>query len=474
MFRLGFIAQELTRRRGRALLTSLGLGLGIALVVAVTSLSRGLDRAQDAVFKPLAGIGTDLLVSRPIDVGNENGGGIAGLATLPRAEQQALQEENEDAFVDPADLGEPGEEFVADSFLPATQLTFPEALTSALDNVPEVAGSGRALTVLLVHAEGKVPEQRGRGFQGGDIQIATATVAGVEAGEPKLGLITPAQITKGRFLRAGATGREVVLAESYAARRKVGVGDTLDLDEKKFDVIGLARPPIGTQAADVYLELPVLQKLADRKGRVNLVLVRARPGTDVGKLAGRVEKFLPGIRAQSSKDLSASVKGTLVGADDLRRRLATLLGIVAILASVGIAALLVLSSVNKRTRELGTLRALGWGRRRVVLLVMGEALALGLIGAVLGSAMGVGAAALVAEVVPPLKATAQRALDFSAIFGSGGGAPPTARVALEAPVDARLLGLAVVLAVAAGLAAGAVGAVRAARLRPAEALRRLD
>ena len=47
MFRLSYIAQELLRRRGRAVLTALGLGLGIALVVAVTSLSRGLDRAQD-------------------------------------------------------------------------------------------------------------------------------------------------------------------------------------------------------------------------------------------------------------------------------------------------------------------------------------------------------------------------------------------------------------------------------------------
>ena len=57
MFRLGYIAQELRRRRGRALLTSLGLGLGIALVVAVTSLSTGLDRAQDKVFAPLAEVG---------------------------------------------------------------------------------------------------------------------------------------------------------------------------------------------------------------------------------------------------------------------------------------------------------------------------------------------------------------------------------------------------------------------------------
>jgi ABC-type antimicrobial peptide transport system permease subunit len=469
VFRLGYIAQELLRRRGRAVLTALGLGLGIALVVAVTSLSRGLDRAQDEVFAPLAGVGTDLLVSRPVDLGDNPG--FAAIATLPKDEQKALEEENKDAFVDPADLGEPGEDFSADSFLPATQLTFPEALTAGLRNVPQVADIGRALTVLLVHAEGKVPAQRGAGFSGGDIRIATATVAGVEAGRPTLGLITPKQVTKGRFLRGG---REVVLTESYAARLKKPVGSALELDGKRFRVVGLAQPPIGTQTADVYLDLPVLQRVADRRGRVNLLLVRARKGSEVAGLARTVERFIPGIVAASSKDLAATVNGSLVGAQDLRSRLATLLAIVALVASIGIAALLVLASVAKRTRELGTLRALGWTRGRVVGLVLGESAALGLLGAVIGTAIGIGAAALVSEVVPPLKATAQQALDFSAVFGSGQSKPPTASIPLEAPVDARLVLLSVGLAVGAGLLAGAAGAIRAARLRPAEALRRLD
>ena len=421
------------------------------------------------MFAPLAGVGTDLLVSRPVDLGDNPG--FAAIATLPKGEQKALEDENKDAFVDPADLGKPGEHFTADSFLPATQLTFPAALAAGLRNVPQVADVGRALTVLLVHAEGKVPAQRGAGFSGGDIRISTATVAGVEAGRPRLGLITPKQVVKGRFLRGG---REVVLAESYAARLKKPVGSALVLDGKRFRVVGLATPPIGTQTADVYVDLPVLQRVADRRGRVNLLLVRARKGSEVAGLQRTVERFIPGIVAASSKDLADTVNGSLVGAEDLRSRLATLLAIVALVASIGIAALLVLSSVAKRTRELGTLRALGWTRTRVVGLVLGESAALGLLGAVIGTAIGIGAAALVTAVVPPLKATARSALDFSAVFGSGQSSPPVARIPLEAPVDARLVALSVGLAIAAGLLAGAAGAVRAARLRPAEALRRLD
>ncbi len=326
MFRLAYIANELRRRRGRALLTALGLGLGIALVVAVTSLSTGLDRAQDRVFAPLAGVGTDLLVSRPVELGGgKDSASFASFAALPPKEQKALRDENEDAFIDPADLGKPGESFVADSFLPATQLTFPEAAATAIGKLAEVGDVGRALTVLLVHAEGKVPEQQGAGFNGTDIQISTATVAGVEKGS--FGLITPAQITRGRFLRER---RDVVLAESYAARRKLRVGSTLKLDEKRYDVVGLARPPIGTQTADIYTGLRTLQRVADRKARVNLLLIRARKSADVAGLGKQVEKFIPGIVASSSKDLAESVQGSLVGADDLRDRLATLLAIVAL------------------------------------------------------------------------------------------------------------------------------------------------
>jgi ABC-type antimicrobial peptide transport system permease subunit len=477
VFLLGFIGAELARRRGRALVTALGLAVGIALVVAVTALSRGVEDAQQEVFGPLTGVGPDLLVSRPVDLGN-GGGGLAAFAMLPRKEQQALQKENQDAFVDPADLGSPGDHFTADSFLPATQLTFPAAVGQALRTLPDVETVGRALTVLLVHAEGEVPQQsRSRArptFRGGDITISTATVAGVEAGRRDLGLITPAQLTRGRFLAPDSKDREAVLAESYAARRGLRPGRTFTLDGKRIRVVGLARPPIGGQAADIYLDLPVLQRLADREQRVNLLLVRARKAADVTRLANRVERFAPGIVASSSADLARTVDGSIVGAGKLSDRLGLLLAIVALTAAVIVAALLVLAGVAKRTRELGSLRALGWTRTRVVALVLGESAAIGVIGAVLGIALGFAAAAAVAEVVPPLEASVASKISLGSLLGGGTGPAPRAEIPLHAPVDGSLLALAVALALGAALLAGAAGAVRAARLRPAEALRRLD
>ena len=64
MFYLRYLRAELVRRRGRTILTLLGLAVGVGLVIAIAGLSKGLDEAQSATLDPLAGIGTDLTVTR--------------------------------------------------------------------------------------------------------------------------------------------------------------------------------------------------------------------------------------------------------------------------------------------------------------------------------------------------------------------------------------------------------------------------
>ena len=60
MFYLQYLWAELRRRPGRTVLTALGLGVGVGLVVIVGALSRGVDDDQDEVLAPLTGVGTDL------------------------------------------------------------------------------------------------------------------------------------------------------------------------------------------------------------------------------------------------------------------------------------------------------------------------------------------------------------------------------------------------------------------------------
>ena len=89
MFYLRYLRNELLRRRARTILTLLGLCLGVALVVAISSVSSGLDKAQRKTLDPLGGIGTDLTVtlSPQQDQGGFGAGGLGGGRDLLTANQ---------------------------------------------------------------------------------------------------------------------------------------------------------------------------------------------------------------------------------------------------------------------------------------------------------------------------------------------------------------------------------------------------
>ena len=78
MFYLSYLRNELLRRKARTILTVLGLAVGVGLVIAIVSLSRGLDQAQKTALNPLSSIGTDLTVT--LLAADAAAGGFAGPA----------------------------------------------------------------------------------------------------------------------------------------------------------------------------------------------------------------------------------------------------------------------------------------------------------------------------------------------------------------------------------------------------------
>jgi ABC-type antimicrobial peptide transport system permease subunit len=491
---LRYIARELRRRRGRTILTALGLGVGVALVVTVSALSSGLDEAQSKVLSPLTGVGTDMSVTRPIQVtGSGSGTSFSpdqGPPQLSAKEQKQLQRENGGGQFDFNKLGKPGHHFDATQFM-TMNLSFPEKesrMVAAIDGVQATAG---ALTLNMVHLSGTVPKTSS-GPQvaiggppgvapsqaGGNVDFQPISVSGVDTSEPDLGLVTPSQITKGRYLPAG-NGKQAVLSQTYADEHNLSVGDRVKVGDDDFKVVGVASAPLGGQSSDIYVPLKVLQRLSDREGRVNTLQVRADGSNDVTSVAAAIRKDFSGSQTTTSQDLANRVSGSLVDAKNLSSKLGTALAVVALVAAFGIASLLTLSSVNKRTREIGTLKAVGWRQWLVVRQISGESVAQGVLGGVIGAVLGIGGAMVIDALGISLDATVGApsggiVAPGGGPFGQGEVASGATSVALGAPVHAGVLLLAIALAVLGGVIAGAVGGSRAARLRPAEALRSVE
>jgi putative ABC transport system permease protein len=560
MFFVGYLASELRRRRGRTILTVLGLALGVALVIVISALTRGLDRAQSKALDPLSSIGTDLTVTRAA----QTDAGAAGPGPGGFGGGRELIDANQSVLTDLSKLGKPGQHFVHDFFLPGTQLTFSQSATKQIASVSGVAAVSSGLTLIAEHQEGVVPKivaqlkaggQRvtidrqlkppsaaefakiqacvakaraaspqsggtqqgeGNGFgapSGGggfgvgrgafaqclparlrrfratvttpqqtlrqvldppqtNIKTEPYTIAGVDERRPTLALVTPSQVTRGRYLsRAG--GHEALVSAAYAKAHSLKVGSNLDLNGTSFRVVGLVQPPLGGQTADVYLPLAQLQKLAGLAGSVNVALVRASDSASVTGVQTAIERKLQGAQVASAKQVADRINGSLVDAANLSHSLGLALSVVAAAVAFLIAGLLTLSSVGKRVRELGTLKALGWTQRLVVRQVVGESLVQGIAGGVLGIALGVAAAAVVGGYGPTL--SAQSSSGGGTLLGIAQAArTATQKVALSAPLSVSILLLGLGLALLGGLLAGATGALRAARLRPADALRQVE
>jgi len=501
MFYVRYALAELRRRKARTLLTALVLATGVGLVVAVTALSRGLDEAQERVLEPLTGVGTDITVTRPLRL-DSSSGGSGGPSQLSEVEQRRLEAENGDQRLGLTGLGQPGERFRRDRFLSA-QLSYPENTAQAVAAIAGVQAVARELTLNVMRVSGTVPtasEQGGgvirRGFGAGagggpprTIAFTGFTVTGLDTANPALGLVTPSQVRKGRYFR-GASPREALLADSYANRKKLAVGDKVKVGSRTFRIVGIVTSPLGGRGSDIYLPLAQLQGISGRKGRVNTLRVRAASADRVATVGSAIESKLDGAEVTTAADLAKRVSGSLVDARNLAHNLGVVLAVVAIASAFAIAVLLTLSGVNKRVRELGTLKAIGWPRRLLVRQVVGESLAQSALGGVVGAVLGIAAAALVAALAPDLTASTggmQTAGSAGAAppgpgpqfgppgpFGQGAVAPLTRSVSLSAPVDPQLVALAVVLALAGGALAGIVGGNRAGRLRPAEALRSVE
>ncbi|WP_438854592.1 ABC transporter permease [Agromyces sp. M3QZ16-3] len=488
-----YLRRELAGRRRQTAIIAVGMALAIALVMIVDAVSAGVRDAQAAVLESVYGVGTDLTVSQAAAPPEEGEGGGPGVRFEFGTEDGEVTD---------------GGTTLSNSRLTVDRgtSTFDASVLDTVEGVDGVAAASATLSLTNVTFDGELPEpptdqsagdqaaggtmpapgEGGAvgGFGGGAFDVTSVSVTGVDPGAEAIGPLSAVEIADGRGLVSGDAGEHVVVLDAeYATTEGIAVGDTIDLGGTEFDVVGTVTSTAAdaATASNAYIPLDVAQELSGMDGQVSDISVQAASASDIPAVKADLEAALPDQTVSTQEDLAASVSGSLGSASSLISSLGLWLSVAVLAAAFLIAILFTIQGVTRRTREFGTLKAIGWSNRRIVGQVAGESLVQGLIGGAAGLALGFIGIGIINAISPSLATTSSPMAAGPAGeggpggFGGAGGpfaaAQETTEVILNAPVTVTVVALAVGLAVLGGLLAGAIGGWRASRLRPAEALR---
>ncbi len=315
--------------------------------------------------------------------------------------------------------------------------------------VRSIVGWQRAMAELADDPEVEVvtPVVTGPGFAVRGTASKAVTVLGIDVASYVRVIAIDDRLVAGELPRSGA---EAAIGSELATDLGIEVGDKLRLQAaggrtELFTISGVFR--LGNREVDerwVLLTLRSGQTLLDLVGGVSSLELRVATLFDAERTASRLASAT-GLVSESWMTTNAELLTALrsQGASSL-----LIQAFVVLAVTIGIASVLVVSVVQKR-REIGILRAMGLSRGRIVQVFMIQGGVLGLLGSVVGVAAGIAVA-----------------MAFRGAVVDARGAP-----LFPISVELPLVLTAAATAIATGLVAALLPALRAGRLDPAVAIR---
>jgi putative ABC transport system permease protein len=294
-------------------------------------------------------------------------------------------------------------------------------------------------------------------------RVENLTICGVDFDSyaTETNVVSSKMILKGNYSSAGDFG--VILVDSvFADIAKLDLGDSLTAFNRSFVVGGIVDPSLYSKPAGIanmYAPLSVVQEISRfygdlynfGVGDINIVLVEISPEGDSAYISAVEQSVLGTVESYAGKP--GSIVGYQCGVAarkvvQVTEDSAWAISIVIFSSAILLALKSQSASIAERTKEFGILKAIGWTDSEILKQVFLESL----LQAIFGGIIGVGFAYLVTFLVPQF------------------GLVSTQNLVLAISPFLVLLGIG--LSIIGGTLAGLIPAWRAAKLQPAEALRR--
>ncbi|HNM80406.1 MAG: ABC transporter permease [Betaproteobacteria bacterium] len=346
--------RAITAQRLRSFLTLLGIAVGIAAVILLTSIGEGIHRF---VLGEFTQFGTNNITVVPGKT--KTGGAPSGLPSSARPltldDARALER------------------------LPHVVAVTPNARGNA-----EVEGNGRTRRTLIYGVNAQMPA--------------------VFQGKVKIGQFLPVEDSDAgarAFVVLGLKLKNELFGSENALGQRLRIGGL------HFRIIGVMEPKgqfLGIDLDDTaFIPAGRAQELFNREG-VDEINLSAEEGVPSAIVAAAVKERL--IARHSREDF------TIVTQEEMLKTLSNILdvltlavgalgGISLLVGGVGIVTIMTIA-VSERTGEIGLLVALGAPRRTILALFLGEAVALSALGGGFGLALGIGLAQTIQFALPSL------------------------------------------------------------------------
>lgn len=400
----------------RSWLTIIGIIIGIGSIVAIISVSEG---AQKQLQDRLSGLGADILTVSP---GFSRAGGPGGSFRGPAGE---------------------------DSSTTTTTKNLTSKDVLVLKNVPNVK-----------YVLGLVSSRDTLSISG---QTATVSITGVD--ETVWKHVTTDTLTSGRFLSGGDT-YSVVLGGNLVTntfKGKINLNNKVIIAGKAFNVVG-----IETEGNGVYIPIAIARQILSTTdvGNVKFNSIQVKIA-DVDLSDQTVNDTTAalmlsrGILNDNKKDFSVtSPKAFQQTMTSTLNSLSLFLGFIAaislVVGGIGIANTM-FTSVLEKTREIGTMKAIGAENKDIMLIFLFNAGLIGLVGGIGGVIVGTFASVYVGMLGG---------------ISTGGGPGGIGRFfGSSAIVSPEVMVFAILFSMLVGMIAGAIPAYRASKLNPVDALR---
>jgi ABC-type lipoprotein release transport system permease subunit len=515
---LEYIRRGITRRKRQSAIVIIGMALAVAAVMIVSAASAGITAAQHNVLSSIYGVGTDITVTKAASATGQSGGPFqfgsgagqtssSGSTDLSTTRVSVARGSSTLAQIAVSKVKSTSGVTAATATLALTQTkfsgSFQQAQSSSGDSGSSDSGSGSGWR----SGEGGRPS-----FGGGSFDLNETTILGVDPTATGVGPTTDFTVSTGRLLKKSDT-KAAVISSSYAKDQSLKVGSTVSLGGSGTEatVVGILSSASSQSASDVYIPLSLAQSLSsDVTGKVTTIYVKSGNADQVSTVAAALKKTVSGATVSTQADLAGSISGSLASAAGWITGFGRWLTIGILALAFLLASLFTVSSISRRTRELGTLKAIGWSNVRVLGNITAETLIQAVLGGLVGLIIGAGAivginAAKISlnSSTTPAFSTSQRAGGAAGAPGGGAGSAPgagsgygeagaaqggtgsrpagmrsrstaAAKTTLTLSPSAGAIGLGVGASVLGGLVAAGAGSVKVSRLRPAAALRSID